>query len=354
MLRATTTIEVPGSAALLTELCDHFVEHGEVSRKGEGADVSFGYGRAVFRILDTGLEVAAEAGNEINLSYVKMGVVEHVLEMASGPVSTIVWQGQGQASGLPLFFREMRVVSTRRLTPNMQRLRLAGRDLQRFRDEGLHVGLLFPPKGRAPVWPTIGADGRMVWPGGEDRIHRRVYTLRAVDPAAGHVDIDMVIHEGEGMPGADFAREAKAGDLVGMTGPGGGRVPDAQALFLFGDETALPAIARILAERPLGSRTHAAIEVPERADCQALANPSGAQIHWLVRGEGAEGLGQTALATDFESLGPDPFVWAGCEFADFKAIRVHCRKTLRMTRERHLVAAYWRRGKSGEERFGDE
>jgi len=38
------------------------------------------------------------------------------------------------------------------------------------------------------------------------------------------------------------------------------------------------------------------------------------------------------------------FVWAGCEFTDFREIRKIVRKEWGLPRDRHLVTAYWRRG----------
>ena len=353
MLRATSEINVRDADALLGRLCEHFAEHGDVVHAGGEGRVSFGYGSAVLKADAEGLRVAVEAGTEIHLSYMKMGVVEHVLDMAEGPVAEIHWQGDGLFGGVPLFFREMRVVSSRRLTPHMQRVRLSGEDLARFGDDGLHVHLVFPPKGRAPVWPILGADGRIVWPQGEDILQRRVYTLRRVNPVEGWVEIDLVLHEGGDMPGAVFAETAQPGDIVGMTGPGGGGVPDGDALFLFGDETALPAIARIIEELPAHARAKAVIEIDGPADEIDMPSKASVEIRYLHRnGAPAGTLGLLAAAVreaDLESLGPEGFVWVGCEFADFRAIRAYLRKELKMPKDQHRAAAYWRRGTAGDE-----
>ena len=58
-------------------------------------------------------------------------------------------------------------------------------------------------------------------------------------------------------------------------------------MLLVGDETALPAIARILedlavADQP-GLRVTALVEVSTAADCLDLTAPDGAQVVWLVR-----------------------------------------------------------------------
>ena len=54
------------------------------------------------------------------------------------------------------------------------------------------------------------------------------------------------------------------------------------------------------------------------------------------------------------AIDPELFVWAGCEFADFKAIRRHCRAVLGLKREQHHVAPYWRRGRVGDDSMVDK
>src|SRR5690606_36373167 len=148
--------------------------------------------------------------------------------------------------GTPAFFREITVVSSSRIAPHLHRVRFAGVDLERFAHGGLHIRLLLPPEGRSPVWPSLGADGLLAWPSGEDALTVRVYTIRAIDAVAGWIDVDFVLHPGSDSPAALFAQNAVAGDVIGMIGPGGGHIPEAENLLLLGDDTALPAIARIL------------------------------------------------------------------------------------------------------------
>ncbi len=57
-----------------------------------------------------------------------------------------------------------------------------------------------------------------------------------------------------------------------MTGPGGGDVPAADRLVLAGDETALPAIARILEGLP--AEVHAVVRVEVQDETQEIALPS--------------------------------------------------------------------------------
>jgi NADPH-dependent ferric siderophore reductase len=58
-------------------------------------------------------------------------------------------------------------------------------------------------------------------------------------------------------------------------------------LLLVADETALPALTRILADLDPGYRGHAFVEVPSNADKLAFDVPDGFEICWLTR-DGAE------------------------------------------------------------------
>ncbi|WP_062563134.1 siderophore-interacting protein [Paracoccus aminovorans] len=146
------------------------------------------------------------------------------------------------APGLAL----MRVVSVASRTPGFIRVRLAGEEAGRFGTGALHFRLLLPPEGRAPQWPRVAPNGRTVWPEGADAPHRAVYTTAAQQDD--WLEFDIFRHAGS--PTCDWADRARPGDPVGIIGPGGGGIPNAARLWLFGDETALPAIARILTEAP--------------------------------------------------------------------------------------------------------
>ncbi len=352
MLQARSVIPVSGAERLLAELCEHFAEHGEVITEPGLGRVSFGYGTAVIALHETGLAVDVAAGDQTYLSFLKLGVAEHVAEFCEGEMPDVVWHGDGLPAGAPVpFFRELTVLSVETLTPHMRRVRLRGDNLGAFAAGGYHIYLIFPPKGRAPVWPVTGESGLPVWPVGEDALTRRVYTIRRIDPAAGTLDVDVVVHAGEATPGSDFALEAVPGDLVGMTGPGGGEAPPADDLVLLGDDTALPAIARILETLPAHARAKVIVEVDGPADELALATAATLDLRYLHRGGAEPGtchlLPEALRALDLGAPGDEPYVWAACEFADFKAIRRHLREERRLPKTRHMAMAYWRRGRPG-------
>src|SRR4029453_9524468 len=89
---------------------------------------------------------------------------------------------------------------------------------------GPTVNVLVPRVGdRAPRWPHVARDGRIVCPDGAHALSLRSYPARRQDPAAGEVEMDFVLH-GDG-PAAAWAGAAEAGALLGGAGGGapGGR-----------------------------------------------------------------------------------------------------------------------------------
>lgn len=163
---------------------------------------------------------------------------------------TLRWD-QTDAGALAPGLSLMRLSSVHRRSPGFLRIRLTGPDAPRFGRDGLHFRLLLAPPGRAPIWPRVGDTGRALWPEGADALHRPVYTV--LDQQDDWLDFEIFHHAGS--PTCAWAETARPGETVGIIGPGGGWCPDGARLWLFGDETALPAIARILALTPAPTRT---------------------------------------------------------------------------------------------------
>ncbi len=254
---------------MLDDLCAQFVEHSDVRRSGNAATLANQSGKADIRSEDGRLSIQLSCPTAATLQMVRNAIAEHLFIIAGDEPLELTWADMPKPSALP-DFREIRVVSAFNVTPHMRRLTVACDDVAHFRDGGLHVRLLIPQKDRAPVWPSTRSDGRIEWPKGEDELTVRIYTIRSIDLVRREMDIDFVLHKPSGhpMPGADFALNARPGDIAGLLGPGGGSVPDAAEMILAGDETALPAISRIAAETPAGRRLVALVEVENAAEEQ--------------------------------------------------------------------------------------
>lgn len=351
-LSSETYLDHDQAAFMLDRMRDDHRELGSVTPQSDGWAFPLHYGMVSAVRENRRIRLRVLADDETRLAYVKMEVANHAAEIL-GSTGGIRWSGQDDIGTVPAFFREITVLSTERITPHLQRIRFAARDLGRYASGGLHIRLLLPPAGREPVWPIIGADGLLVWPDGEDALIVRVYTIRAIDVQAGVIDVDFVLHPGVVTPAAHFAETATPGQVIGMIGPGGGDVPAATNLLMLADDTALPALSRILESLPETTRATVFLEVDGETDRLALERPN-VTITWLYRSgqpAGTAGLLSAALREmDPQSVPEDVYVWAGCEFADFRQIRRIVRKDWGLGKDRQLIVSYWRRGVGGEDR----
>lgn len=202
-----------------------------------------------------------------------------------------------------------------------------------------------------PVWPVMAADGRQAWPEGPRPVPR-VYTIRRIDVDAGEVDIDFVLHEGDKTSGATFALHAKPGDPGGMTGSGGGELPEADGTCLPGTRPRFQRWITCWSNcRP--ARTWVAlIEIVDDAERQELRTKAHLDLHWLSREGRAAGstplLSDAVRTLDFPDDDASTFVWAGCEHTAAREIRAHLRKERGLQRRYSLIAVYWRRGTAGD------
>ncbi len=191
------------------------------------------------------------------------------------------------------------------------------------------------------------ADGRVLWPQGADALSPRVYTLRHVDVAAGEATLDIVLHPGA--PGSDWAREAAPGQPAAVMGPGGGLLPEADWVLFAGDETALPAIARMVSELPPMSARWCASRSPMRRRSRrcppapaSISPGSTATARRRARqpaGRGGEGHPPPHGRRRSLSLG-------GLRAGRRPCPARPCGRA-RLPKNRRSVAAYWRRGYQG-------
>lgn len=359
MLRAQTRIALPDPAAVLRPLCEHLLEHeAEISEAGGVTTISFGDSRAELIVEPGALFVVIEAADLAQMQGSKFAIASHVVEFAATS-PTIDWCGDAAEPMLPPDFRVLTVIGVEQLTPHMRRIRFRGDDLARYDSlEALHVRLFIPPAGLAePVWPMIGADGLLQAPPPEQRPAVRKYTIREIDAAAGTLAIDFVLHDDAG-PGSAFAARVEVGDRIGMAGPGGRGLKQAQRYLFLADETGLPALARMLENLPAGATGLALVEIADAAERQSLAVPEGVSLRWLHRDGAAPGstnLLTDALATlDWPAGEGSLYLWAACEHNAFREIRAAARQYLRPETDAHLVVSYWRAGVSEEQHAAEK
>lgn len=275
------------------------------------------------------------------------------------------------------------------LSPSLTRMVFAAPDVANMKTEG--------PDQRIKVFfPLPGQDAPQV-PQGEDwyaryralpedeRAPMRTYTIRALRPEAGEVDVDFVLH-GETGPASRWATHARIGDRIGLLAPDAQvadssqgfewKPPaDVQRVLLVADETALPAVAGILedlARWPHPPQVQAFLEVAHDADVLPLVAPVGAQLFWLAREGAAHGqllqqavqarvgpLGLRAAEQDLAEIDIDQdilweqasapggglYAWVAGEAGAVMAIRRHLVKDCGIDKRAITFMGYWRHGK---------
>ena len=249
----------------------------------------------------------------------------------------------------PIRIRELDLLRRQSLTPRMLRITLGGPQHVGFEshiaDE--HVKLLFPdpPTDHSRI-PTPNGD-KLNWP--RPIVTSRDYTVRRYDPTLGEVDIDVVVHDGG--VGSTWAATAPIGSTIWVAGPPRGiRIPDEFTWQAYlGDETALPAIARRLAELPPETQGVALIEVMDHTEQQVLEAPEGIEISWLSR-QGRPAGTTTILADAAARLqipqGGGAYVWFGGESSTIKPLRALI-KQAGLGRGEYDLTGYWKRGAHG-------
>lgn len=214
------------------------------------------------------------------------------------------------------------VQRTEWLTPHLIRVVFGGPEIAKFADNGFtdkYVKLLFAE-------------------------HRRTYTVRALDPAAGELTIDFVYHGDEGLAGP-WAAAAQPGDELLMSGPGGAYAPDPAADWhlLAGDESALPAIGAALEAIPPGVPAVAFVQVAGAAEEQKLDTAADARITWLHRDTGPADLVAAVRELEFAPGTVQAFVHGEAGFV--AELRRHLLTERGVPRELLSISGYWRRGK---------
>lgn len=225
---------------------------------------------------------------------------------------------------LPMVLAEVSVASTRRLSPSFVRLELASPELADMGVEGPWLdqrfklvvpdpvtGGLSGVEGADETWWTSWLERPV-----SERGHMRTYSVRDVvgSGADTRLVVDVVLHPAgaDGGPGADWAERAEPGDRAVVVAPRRGvpfggiefAPPAGSRLLLVGDETAVPAICRVLEDLPEDARGSAYLEVPQAGDVQSVRVPDGVEVTWLVRG--AEPHGSRVHAAVLEHLGEPP------------------------------------------------
>ncbi|HMR48997.1 MAG TPA: siderophore-interacting protein [Arachnia sp.] len=258
----------------------------------------------------------------------------------------------------PLTLREVEVVRVKDLTPAMRRITLGGAQMRGFTSTNGFgrpafdspgfdddISLYFPYPGQSePVLP-VQEEAKLTYPKAPRPLSRD-YTVRRWDPVAGELDVDVVKH-GVGT-GTTWAYRAQPGDRAYFSGPSSSKSfpTDVDWFLVAGDDTALPAISRLLDELPEDGRAQVFVEVAEDDHRPQLRELPGVEVTWLVR-HGAEA-GTVTLLVDAVKHADwwegRPFAWVAGERTAVRDLRRHLVEDRGVPKQDIEFTGYWRRG----------
>lgn len=236
------------------------------------------------------------------------------------------------------------VLDTSHLTDGMIRIVFGGGGLKDFTSTGVgdeYLRVFLPePGSKEPVLPFAAGDYWDYAPGVQPS-PMRTYTVRAVDPDAGTVTIDFVVHDGG--VAASWARAAVPGDAVGLNSPTGLYDPPAGLGWqvLLTDATGLPAVGRLIEQAPAGVRTRVVIEIAQDSHRQEFAPHPDVEITWILGGNGHS---QSALFEVIRSMdlpGGTGYIWFAGESKVLRSIRKHLRHERALAPASYKLIGYW-------------
>lgn len=245
-------------------------------------------------------------------------------------------------------FRRVEVRRVERRSPRMVAVTLGGDGLDGFALDhpAASVRLLLPSPGDQELVVPAWNGNEFLLPDGR-RPAIRTLTPRRFDAHTRELDVEVVLHGG-GVAAA-WAARAERGDPAALSGPGRGyAVPEAPALLLAGDESAIPAISQLLECVPDDRRLTVHVEVARRDARLPLPDHPRATVHWHDLPPGAPPGEALVAAVRSEDLDHDARVWAAGEAAGVQRIRRYLFDEVGLPRSATTVRGYWKHGRAGD------
>lgn len=255
-----------------------------------------------------------------------------------------------------LTLRKLQVVRSEDLSPALRRVVLTGDQLRAFtnadgsalpafdsRGFDDDVRLYFPYPGETePVLP-VQKQGTVTIPK-DPRPIAKEYTVRWFDAEKNELALDFVKH-GVGVA-TTWAYRAQPGDRAFVLGPPvSSELPVTDWMLVAGDDTAIPAIARLLDELPEDAKAQVFIEVASISHRIPLRELPGVTVTWLPRG--GQPAGSTTLLLDAVMHAQwwpgEAFAWVAGESSAVKHIRRHLVGDRGLAKERVQFTGYWKR-----------
>lgn len=243
-----------------------------------------------------------------------------------------------------------RLIQVKRITdvtPGMRSITFTSDDLHTYPDNtgGAHLKIFLPVEGQIkPTIPSFSEKGP-VWPENEPRAIVRTYSVRAIRPEQKEIYIEFAVHEDAG-PAINFAMNAKVGDYIGITNPGG---PDpliapASHYYMAADPSSLPALMALVETMKADVQGKVVIRVEHNSDKQQINAPKNLEIIWLI---GSVEEQTDNLINEFMSWTlskENAAFWIAGEDKIIRALRRYIRRDKGYDRSQIYAIPYWRFG----------
>lgn len=235
--------------------------------------------------------------------------------------------------------RTLTVGRVERLAAEMVRVVLIGDQLHGFTSLGFddHIKLFLTDETGAPAL--------------------RDFTPRHFDAATGELWLDFFLHDAG--PAAAWAARAAPGQQMQVGGPKGSAILSPQGIdlhVLIGDETALPAIGRCLAELPAGANARVFVEVATVDQWSGYPLPRGHDATWIAREPKASPAKSVITALGAAALPPDrAFYWVAMETQAARVVRRYLHEECGVNKRWIKAAGYWQLASPGShQRIADD
>lgn len=347
---ATETI-VPTSDALamLNDFVSHIEEDHDAVVETDPSGARF-IENAGFRITlsatPPGLKIQLTGPSADMMVFFKDAIAHHVAEFDAELAQSLRWSGESSVVGnLPENFHILTIKSRSTPMPGLVRVTVRVDRAELFETDGMHLRLMLPAKlGRAPVWPSMGANGAPVWPQGEDSLHARYITIRSARADKQELDLDVVNH-GDGLI-SGWASHADIGAEIGAMGPiGETSLPVARDYLIIADQTGLPAVARFLETLPDDARGQVICEADTQDALTQYLPDTKLSVAALPRAAFSKDM-RDLVQSNLRPGETDNALFLG-EFEDAQSLRKLFKGTLDLGKGQQLSVAYWRRGEAG-------
>ncbi len=326
MIEAHSDIDGLSYAAMQQMMLFEAHEHGLTVLENSDATlmVQSPFGRFGISARENGLRLYVQSQERDQLIVLRDSLVEHIAHALPDIAETIRWSDAPQAGALPPNFQITTVKSVEELCTDFLRVTVVAQG--DFGEGGLHFRMLLPPDD-SPQWPRLQDNGSVRWPTGDKALHKPVYTVRSFSP--GEMVFDVFRHQGGQV--TQWVENAKPGDALAILGPGGEGVLQQQELILCGDETAYPAMMRMLKALPDGARVQVLAHSTTGARDYPFDLPEGVAFSWI----GDEFVARAAALFDAT---PGAYIWAAAENEQIRTLRAR----LNGREKGHsTLTAYW-------------